>query len=537
MDGIEFLHNNGIIHRDLKPQNILIVNRNGKYVPKITDFGISKKLDVNKSSVFTNSLAGAGTLSYASPEQLCGQTIKKNSDLWSFGVIAYWVLLGKLPFNTGNVTVTSEAGRIELFKQITKGEIPELISQLNSPWNELVKQCLIVNNAKRITNATECSLLLGGKTIIQPESTKIVENPVIKQKTTVTKIEVKESSKISKYLPYLFGAIVIIFIALFFWEVPKSKSIQEVKKSTPVIKIESQYDDIQPYYDGLAAVKKNNKWGFINKNNNLVISVIFDDVSPFSNGKANVKLNGRWLEIDKNGKEIISAPENNQPIRNDDNSTNEITTSNTIGNNDDNNNEATVTDIDGNIYHTVIIGSQTWMVENLKTTRYNDGKYIPYVFDSNEWGKISTGAYCWYNNDKNNNMNIYGALYNWYAVNTNKLAPKGWHVPTITEWGTLIHSFRDNSAAGRKLKESGSAHWNCPNTDATNETGFKALPGGYRYVNGSYGYIGSSGYWWNSSKYQETYGSYITINCDNNPIEIFGYNPKGGFSVRCLKNN
>jgi len=218
MDGIEFLHNNGIIHRDLKPQNILIVNRNGKYVPKITDFGISKKLDVNKSSVFTNSLAGAGTLSYASPEQLCGQTIKKNTDLWSFGVIAYWVLLGKLPFNTGNVTVTSEAGRIELFKQITKGEISGLICQLNSPWNELVKQCLIVDNEIRITNASECSLLLAGKAVIQ-ETTNATESNIIIFERGQAKVGNRKTTNVAKnqnwkFLLACLGVIIIVWVLI-----------------------------------------------------------------------------------------------------------------------------------------------------------------------------------------------------------------------------------------------------------------------------------------------------------------------------------
>jgi serine/threonine protein kinase len=163
LEGIIFLHSQGIIHRDLKPQNILISNRDGKYIPKITDFGISKKLDVNKSTFFTNSLAGAGTLSFSSPEQLLGNTIRKNTDLWSFGVIACWMFTGKLPFNTGNQTVTSEAGRIELFRQITSGDITALIRQLPSVWQKLVKQCIVVDSDKRISGAVKCLELLEGK--------------------------------------------------------------------------------------------------------------------------------------------------------------------------------------------------------------------------------------------------------------------------------------------------------------------------------------------------------------------------------------
>lgn len=161
LEGLVFLHSQGIIHRDLKPQNILIVNRHGDYIPKITDFGISKKLDENKSSIFTNSLAGAGTLSFASPEQLLGNTIRKNTDLWSFGVIACWTFTGNLPFNTGGQIVTSEAGRIELFKQITTGDISTFINLLPTVWQQLVRQCIIVNIDNRIGSANKCLEILG----------------------------------------------------------------------------------------------------------------------------------------------------------------------------------------------------------------------------------------------------------------------------------------------------------------------------------------------------------------------------------------
>ena len=187
--GIHFLHSQGIIHRDLKPQNILIVKRNGKYIPKITDFGISKKLDINKSSVFTNSLSGVGTLAYASPEQLTGNTIHKNTDLWSFGVIACWMFTGKLPFNSGNQSATSEAGRIELFKQITSGDISSVIQQLPSAWHSLVKQCIIVNIEERISGAGKCLEILSGKVEASINNDK-TENTSTYSKTSTSTAEV-----------------------------------------------------------------------------------------------------------------------------------------------------------------------------------------------------------------------------------------------------------------------------------------------------------------------------------------------------------
>ena len=164
LEGVDFLHQNGIIHRDLKPQNILMANRRGEYIPKITDFGISKQLDVNRSSVFSNSIAGAGTLAYASPEQLGDHEIRKNTDLWSFGVIAFQLFTGKLPFNTGEYASTSEEGRMELFRQIKSGQLPKEINSLPEVWQTLVRRCLITDPAQRIKNAREAKDILAGRT-------------------------------------------------------------------------------------------------------------------------------------------------------------------------------------------------------------------------------------------------------------------------------------------------------------------------------------------------------------------------------------
>src|SRR5674476_633708 len=112
----------------------------------------------------------------------------------------------------------------------------------------------------------------------------------------------------------------------------------------------------------------------------------------------------------------------------------------------------TVTDIEGNVYHTVKIGTQTWMVENLKTTKYKDGTAIPLVTDNKVWINLPTPAYCWYDNDATTYKNTYGALYNWYAVNTGKLAPTGWHIPTDAEWTTLQNYVGGELVAGDKMK-------------------------------------------------------------------------------------
>jgi uncharacterized protein (TIGR02145 family) len=196
----------------------------------------------------------------------------------------------------------------------------------------------------------------------------------------------------------------------------------------------------------------------------------------------------------------------------------------------------TVSDIDGNLYHTVTIGTQIWIVENLKTTRYNDSTPIPLVTDSAAWNSLTTPGYCWYNNDTAN-KNTYGAIYNWFTVNTGKLAPTGWHVPSDDEWTTLTTYLGGESIAGGKLKETGTTHWRTPNLGATNENGFTALPGGHRDVNGSFNVIGDDGFWWSVTEYGTT-GKAWYRSMDYNYVGVLrvSNNKTNGHSVRCVKN-
>ena len=192
-----------------------------------------------------------------------------------------------------------------------------------------------------------------------------------------------------------------------------------------------------------------------------------------------------------------------------------------------------VTDIDGNVYNTITIGTQTWMVENLKTTKYRNGDSIPIV--TNTWEGLSTDAYCWYNNDALSYKATYGALYNWYAVaDSRKLAPIGWHVPTDAEWATLTDYLGGKGVAGSKLKESGTLHWVARNTDATNSTGFTALPGGYR-LNGAFTDIGMTGYWWSSSEDAAATAWIMWMSYGYSDAKKNSYSKFLGFSVRCLR--
>jgi uncharacterized protein (TIGR02145 family) len=195
----------------------------------------------------------------------------------------------------------------------------------------------------------------------------------------------------------------------------------------------------------------------------------------------------------------------------------------------------TVTDIDGNIYHTLVIGTQVWLQENLKVTHYRNGDSIPVVSDSIAWGKLTTGACCDYGNLPVNGT-IYGKLYNWYAIEDyRRIAPSGWHVSTDADWAELSNSLGGELVAGNKLKETGTAHW-ITNAGATNETGFTALPGGARGFTGTFDDFGTSGGWWSYCGSNTSSGCYDRWLLSNMSPVYRNYNYKGvGFSVRCVK--
>lgn len=208
--------------------------------------------------------------------------------------------------------------------------------------------------------------------------------------------------------------------------------------------------------------------------------------------------------------------------------------------------DSTVTDIDGNIYHTVKIGTQTWLVENLKTTRYNDGVAIPNITDITQWYEYGTGtvngnpnvekaAWCYNNNIAGNNT-IHGKLYNWHAVKTGKLAPTGWHVPTKIEWETLINYLGGSSVAGGKMKTT--TLWNSPNIGASNSSGFSADPCGYRDNHGNFGGIGYFSGWWSSTQSTNNTNwawNYYLENISSNVITDEG-SKTPGLAIRCIKN-
>jgi uncharacterized protein (TIGR02145 family) len=195
-------------------------------------------------------------------------------------------------------------------------------------------------------------------------------------------------------------------------------------------------------------------------------------------------------------------------------------------------------DYDGNNYAVVKIGEQTWMAEHLKSTHYRNGEPIPNVTDNTDWENTNEGAYCWYDNDEDN-KDIYGALYNWYTVvNENNIAPEGWRIATKEELQILTGGagFGSFNRKGGRLKAT-SDLWNEPNTEATNATGFTALPSGYRDpMDGTFNELGISCHGpWSTSTDGPQVGWYIAVEYNSNKAYMYGYYKESGFIIRCIK--
>lgn len=309
LEGIGFLHSESIIHCDLKPTNILIVDREGNFIPKITDFGISKKITYEKSRYYDSFLKG-GSLYFAIPEQIFSNELYPNSDIWSFGVIACWLFTGKLPFNTGKYDLNSTAGKKELLEQIRSGQLPDFIDDIPKPWCTIIRKSLQPNPYLRLKNVAECweiiedpSRFLTGVpgSLVFPED----EPSLIATKEDKWGFwEVLDNAGISKWydIPFIYDYAYDFSEGL--GAVKRDNKWGFVNKTGKEI-IPLIYDDVQRFSEGLAAVCLNGKYGFIGQTGKEVIPLMYDEVKKFSKGLANVKLNGEYFNIDKTGKIVI----------------------------------------------------------------------------------------------------------------------------------------------------------------------------------------------------------------------------------------
>jgi uncharacterized protein (TIGR02145 family) len=201
----------------------------------------------------------------------------------------------------------------------------------------------------------------------------------------------------------------------------------------------------------------------------------------------------------------------------------------------------TLSDIDGNLYKTIVIGTQEWMAENLKSSRYSNGDLIPVVTDGNQWASGVSGKTCWYKNDSATYNCPYGKLYNYYTVtDTRNVCPTGWHVPSYPEWTTLFTFLGGWQVAGGKLKTAGTQYWtlNTPTT-GTNESGFSALPGGQRNNFGgtnTFGLFGTLATFSTTTQSTSSSATYIYLGNGTAQAQWQDFSKQYGFSVRCLKN-
>lgn len=204
----------------------------------------------------------------------------------------------------------------------------------------------------------------------------------------------------------------------------------------------------------------------------------------------------------------------------------------------------TMTDQQGNLYKTIVIGNQEWMAENLRTTVYRNGEPIANVTDITQWAGLTTGAWCYHENDSQYEC-PYAKLYNWYVVaDPRNVCPTGWHLPTDAEWSVLINYLDPNADggnyfsnyAGGKMKSAGlQFYWESPNQIATNASGFSGLPGGFRNQYGTFNFIGGKGYWWSSSENATDLAWCRYLLNGSGGVDRITYPKEAGFSVRCLK--
>jgi len=546
-EALEVVHEKGLLHLDIKPSNILIKRQTN--TPVLIDFGISKFLEASGEDHSTTTPV-ALTKGYAPLEQY-GQDLTKLTaltDVYSVAATLYKLVTGVTP-PEASVIVQDGLKPPKEINPLLSGQLNSIILQSLSvkPNHRALSISKLKADLKGISNqevVRETEILYSdGKddknkplvvqqTEVATEVLSEIYKPEPKKADTFGTVDVKNPKSNNSIPLWLLFAAVIIVIIIFraiYSYTPPIAGNEAGKTETVVNSTQSYWDIVSSYSDGLAAVKKNNMWGYIDSDKILKIALIYDDANPFSDGKATVKLNGKWIEIDKNGSQIKGVIKNNRPVVHDI-SSQQTTTGKTIIY------ENPVTDIDGNVYKTVRIGKQVWMAENLTVTRYRNGDLIPNVTGSREWANLSKGGWCNYDNNIAKGTK-YGKLYNWFAAtDTRFIAPKGWHVPNKMDWTALINYLGGEDVAGGKLKEGGFNHWNRPNAGATNESGFTAVAGGSRSNSSVSYYISIISGFWSSTEDNTINAFYCRMQYGESwATSRWSVEKVTGYSVRCIK--
>ncbi len=493
-DATEGAHSKGIIHRDIKPDNIMITTDN-KAV--LIDFGTAKELIQCK----TRSTQAILTPGYAPEEQYSTKREKgKYTDIYAIGATLYYCLTGEVP--------TESIDR----RSIIMPEPKMLNTAIPNNVNRAILKAMELNHTDRYQTVDAfLSDMLKTDDSPTPQPTEDISQNTNKAiNSRQIEIFVKEKQGIWKSSEW-YSFIVSLEKQFGKIDEDKIKKIafdEKAKIKTPE-PIKEPNNNLRKTLLWILAVFVAVVLLFVIFNNNAgkkqvdipVSTAIVDSLKADSLKKDSA---AKVLVVDSAAKVAQSEPAS-----------------------------TTVTDIDGNVYKTIKIGNQVWMAENLKTTHYRDGSDIPNVTDNNEWSKLTTAAYCNYDNSTSKG-NTYGCLYNWYAVNDYRgLAPDGWHIPSDAEWTTLSNFLGGSEIAGGKLKSTKS--WDSPNTGASNSSGFTALPGGFRDYDGAFGNIGLGGYWWSSTEYGTSSAWGRSLVCNNSGEGRGGNSKNNGFSVRCLR--
>ena len=314
LNGLHHLHSHKIIHRDIKPGNILIANRGTEFIPKITDFGISKQGAATDNSFISNSLAG-GTFSYAAPEQLKGQAkMRRNADLWSFGVILYELMTNKLPFEATTLDKSSEAARNEVTSLILEGTLPEDIEVIERPYREIIIYCLEVNPGERIKSAAQLLELLKGRpaeevemktgpsetsqasgpqaetTKVKPDTAQINKENSSERNPVPTAQEVGKKKK-NKLIPISMVSIIAIAIAVVFYFIGFNRENTDWEKAQQSHSVSSYENYIQQYPDGQHTVQANESidWLGAEKQNSQIAYQSFIEQHPQGKFTENAK--------------------------------------------------------------------------------------------------------------------------------------------------------------------------------------------------------------------------------------------------------
>jgi uncharacterized protein (TIGR02145 family) len=494
LSAVEEVHKNGLLHRDIAPDN-LIWSKDQKLV--LIDFGSIKDFAADETQSLTQTTilkhGYAPIEQYSSTNQL-----GTFSDIYAIAASLYFLLTATKPL----------AATDRNFQ--TLAELKSLKPKLSEKLSNAIMKALSLKPADRFQKVEEFREVL----LNEPKNIKNSKNIPQKQKleTLIKPIEEKKTSgKIDFFHPYflkrglIFLLVILILIGIPNIQYDKNYLLLSISAFILLFHIISK-----SFFRSILIKYNLIKINFFVQSiisTFTVLSIVFIIIMTWSDFK-NQQNRKKEAEISAKVEEI-KQKEEQEIVKNG------------------------VTDIDGNKYKIVKIGNQVWMAENLITTRYSNGDKILHLTDSSDWENNINGAWCWYDNNSKYN-NIYGKLYNWYAVDDYRnLCPVGWHIPSDNEWEVLVDYLGGKEISGHKMKSQSGWKYN---GNGNNESGFSGHPGGDRYFNGSfYSIIGHYGGWWSSTE-DDTVNAWIrTLYYFDSNVYRSSYNKGKGYSVRCLR--